>query len=134
MTKAPRAKQVRNIRFTMVCLMCLSYLFISNTVDVVAKLGMENCLLPGTLIYPTQGIQGHQPCKDSSRNVSNRSSAQSNDLPPPRSPPRLDCLRSVPLMTPNAHPSLAPVFETQGAQMLTEGMYRFICVIYEISE
>ena len=59
---------------------------------------------------------------------------QSNDLLPPKSPPFLDRLCSVPLMVPNAHPSLAPVFETQGAQMLAEGMYRVLCVVYEVSE
>ena len=59
---------------------------------------------------------------------------QCNDLPPLRSPPCLDHLRSVPLMMPNAHPSHALVFETHGTQILTEGMYRLLYVVYEVSE
>ncbi|KAF8519011.1 hypothetical protein BU17DRAFT_90500 [Hysterangium stoloniferum] len=52
--------------------------------------------------------------------LGNGPKTQSDGLPPPRSPPHLDHVHSIPLVMPDVCLSPAHVFETQGAQMSTK--------------
>ncbi|KAF8515125.1 hypothetical protein BU17DRAFT_68070 [Hysterangium stoloniferum] len=57
--------------------------------------------------------------------LGNGPKTQSDGLPPPRSPPHLDLVRSIPLVMPDVRLSPAHVFETQGAQMSTKVISMF---------